>query len=74
MSSDKVTQFLNSRDLDRQYHKTVLKVPDSLGLVKGAVLREMDLTQRELFEVNNFFVFSESYYYMLFLSRDVSGV
>ena len=54
MSSEQIGQFLNSKDLDRQYHKTVLKVPDTLGLVKGAVSREMYLTQRDLFEVKFF--------------------
>ena len=72
MSSDQVGQFLNSRDLDRQYHKTVLKVPDTLALVKGAVLREMYLTQHELFEVKIFLWLKQLLtinLYYLFLSR-----
>ena len=38
--------------LDKQYHRTVPKVPDTFGLSKGAVSKQMEMMGRELFEVN----------------------
>ena len=40
--------------LDRQYHKTVLKVPDDFGIAKGCVSKEMALSGCELFRVSKF--------------------
>ena len=51
MSSKRQDTVPNSNDWDKQYHKTVLKVPDSLGIAQGAITREMLMTQRELFQV-----------------------
>ena len=38
--------------LDKQYCKTVLKVPDAFGLSKGTVSKQMEMMGRQLFEVN----------------------
>ena len=48
--------------LDKQYHKTVLKVPDVFGLPKGAISKQMQMTGRELFEVNFFSISCWSIY------------
>ena len=37
--------------LDRQYHRTVLKVPDAFRLSKGVESKQMQLTGHELFQV-----------------------
>ena len=40
-----------SADLDRQYHKTVLKVPDCFAIEKDALTKEMFNPNCELFKV-----------------------
>ena len=41
MSQADSTRCLTSQDIDKMYHKTVLKVPDCFGLQKQALSREM---------------------------------
>ena len=46
-----VQQRMTSADLDRQYQRTVLKVPDCFAIEKDALTKEMLNTNRELFKV-----------------------
>ena len=45
-SVKKSTKFWNE-----QYHETLLLFPEELQVVKGAVTKEMERTNRELFKV-----------------------
>ena len=36
---------------NEQYHETLLLFPDELQVMKGAVMKEMEWTNRELFKV-----------------------
>ena len=51
MSQADSTRRLTSQDIDKMYHKTVLKVPDCFGLQKQVLSREMVNTKREHFQV-----------------------
>ena len=77
MSSEQVTRLQRRWELDSQYPETVLKVPDTLGLAKGAISKEMHLTGREIFKVTIYLslhvlaCITMSY---LWLSRNVHNV
>ena len=46
-----------SSELDKEYHDTVLKVPDCFGVVKGGITKHKLLTGRDLFCVSNLIFF-----------------
>ena len=41
----------DSKQLDREYQETVLKVPDGLGVERGAITKEMLATHKETYKV-----------------------
>ena len=46
-----ITAMKGTHDWDSEYQEIVLKVPDGLGVEKGAITKEMQSTGKEMYKV-----------------------